>query len=181
VLPRYRAGDPLSADEQAMVDNLPVIADEVLASIPRLEPVRETITAYAVLTRGRPDPRVAPDAIDRARLLQVAYRYDALRLRGASATDALTVLHSEMTDASHVVDALGRVVATRATFVTKEIRAHQLRPGMVIDADVFALNDVLLVGEGHEVTASLIARIDNYAGRIGVREPIRVLVRTDGA
>jgi CheY-like chemotaxis protein len=179
VLSRSRAGQPLSTDEQAMVDNLPNIADEVLASIPRLEPVRETIKAYAwLVNRGR-DPRPEPVAVERAELLHIAFRYDTLRVRGMSAADALTAVRSDGTRPSPAVEALARVIERRATVVTKDIRAHQLEPGMVIDADVFALNDVLLVGEGHEVTASLIARIDNYAGRIGVREPIRVQVRTD--
>ena len=57
--------------------------------------------------------------------------------------------------AGHFIDSRARHVAPQ-----------DLQPGMVVARDVKDANGVLLVGRGHEVTSSLVARIHNIADRI---------------
>jgi len=56
--------------------------------------------------------------------------------------------------------------------VPHHIAPADLQPGMVVARDVRDANGVLLVGRGHEVTPSLVARIHNIADRIS--QPIWV-------
>jgi hypothetical protein len=179
-LRRYREGRALPDDEQAMVDRLPDLANDILGRIPRLDAVRDTIAAYGWLARretGSAHP--APDALQRALLIHITFHFDGLRARGRNRSEALAELRAAWSDAGETLDALEHVLESRAVLVPRSITAAQLRPGMVIAKDVLTRHEVLLVGEGQEVTTSLIARIENHAQHIGVREPIEVLVPVD--
>ena len=46
---------------------------------------------------------------------------------------------------------------------------------MILDDDVHALNGILLVARGQEVTHALIERLANFRRLIGIADPVRVL------
>jgi hypothetical protein len=54
------------------------------------------------------------------------------------------------------------------------VNLDELVPGMIVDQDVRARNQVLLVTRGQEITATTVARLQGFAASIGVEEPIRV-------
>ena len=92
VLERIESHETLSFDEQAMVDRLPDIAEQVLAGIPRLEEVRAAIRWQNAPYGGTPGSSGTPVG-DRlplgARVLRLVQDYDALEGAGKAAPDAL--------------------------------------------------------------------------------------------
>jgi hypothetical protein len=56
------------------------------------------------------------------------------------------------------------------------LKATELFPAMIVDQDVRAKNGLLLLARGQEVTLSVLGRLKSFAARIGIVEPIRVLV-----
>ena len=60
--------------------------------------------------------------------------------------------------------------------VVEELYLAHLQPGMVFVQDVRTLSGILLISRGHEVTASLLERIDNVSRNSGVKEPVRVMI-----
>jgi hypothetical protein len=49
---------------------------------------------------------------------------------------------------------------------------------MVLDEDLVSFKGIRLVPAGHEVTRSLIVRLNSIANGVGVAEPFRVRVST---
>ncbi len=157
---RVRQGRPLTRAEQDLVARLPRVAEQLIASIPRLEAVR------AILLHQNapfaPDRDAARDAVPYgARLLKVAQDYDALQAQGMAPAVALDVLEGrERLYDPAVLAALRRVcgVEEQATVIT-EIRLADVHLGMIFATDVVSANGLLLVARGQEVTASLLERI----------------------
>ena len=45
-----------------------------------------------------------------------------------------------------------------------------------MDADLYSLNGLLLLGKGQEVTESAIARLESFASLFGIAEPVSVIL-----
>lgn len=184
VVEKLHTGEDLSPDEAEMAERLPAIAEDVLSTIPRLEAVREAIRYQDKHFdgSGRPPGPVRGEQIPLgARILRVAIDYDQLEARGLSprlATDALRS-RSGVYDPA-ILDALEHAVGRWGLArESREVTVDELRPGMILAADVRARNGLMLVGRGHEVTPSLLQRIRNFAHTVGVTDRIHVLVPHD--
>jgi response regulator RpfG family c-di-GMP phosphodiesterase len=181
VVEKLHTGDELTPEEAEMASRLPAIAEDVLATIPRLDAVRDAIRYQEKHFdgSGRPPGPVRGEQIPiGARILRVAIDYDQLEARGLSpalATDALRSRPGVYDPA--VLDALEHAVG-RAGLAREscEVTVAELRPGMILATDVRARNGVMLVGRGHEVTPSLLQRIRNFAATVGVTDRILVLI-----
>jgi response regulator RpfG family c-di-GMP phosphodiesterase len=173
------AGLDLTAAERAMVDQLPLVAEQLISPIPRMAPVCAAIrySRKSFDGSGPPDDRVAGEQIPLGgRLLRLAQDYDTLNSRGVPSAEALATLGA---DQGAYDPALLKVLSTVAADADGEevrgVMLVELRPGMVLASDVRSLDDVLLVTGGQEVTASLISRLKNFATmEEGVAEPVMV-------
>jgi hypothetical protein len=54
------------------------------------------------------------------------------------------------------------------------VSVDELEEGMILDDHVLSDSGELLVSEGHEITASVLARLKSFSSARRVREPIRV-------
>jgi response regulator RpfG family c-di-GMP phosphodiesterase len=183
----YR-GQALSDHEQAMVMRLPALAEELLASIPRLEPVRE-ILRYQNKNydgSGPPDDRVRGESIPwGARALHVVLDLDVLETQGVPLPLAFNTMRERTGwyDPT-ILEALATLRCggdEGSKSVVRELPIRELRPGMVFDEDVKTVDGALLSARGHEVTAGLIERIRNFSAEEGVKEPIRVVISNRGS
>jgi len=59
--------------------------------------------------------------------------------------------------------------------VVREVSALDVDEGMVLEQDVVTRTGMVLVRKGERVTRTLALRIHNFAGSVGVVEPITVL------
>jgi len=154
---RVYFGRPLSAEERRQVDRLPGITDQLLASIPRLEAVREILASYR-----KPVAADATFAVA-ARVLRAAIDFDALDTSLGRAGAALSAMRARVdVYTSDVINALEAVRGERARpDEVREIPAHELVVGMVLAEDVFLPTGMLLIARGHEITPRFMERIRN--------------------
>jgi response regulator RpfG family c-di-GMP phosphodiesterase len=165
-------GQPLSATEQGLVERGPTLADQLLANIPRLEPVRAILAAQATPTgggRARPEPPLG------ARLLRLALDLDTLEAGGLSSPEALAVLQARLgTYDAQALKALEADVSTRTATEVQELALSQVRSGMQLAEDLRSRTGVLLVARGFVVSQGLLMKLQTLEA--GVREPIKVVV-----
>jgi response regulator RpfG family c-di-GMP phosphodiesterase len=180
VLAKLDAGRPLSEEQAEMVDRVPDISRDLVASIPRLEEVAEAIGRFRIRYDGLGAPLGAPSGEDlplAARILRVAADFDEEMSQRPSVQDSLNVMRANAGAYDpRVLEALIRSHATPEPEGTpRETDVEQLRSGMVIFDDVLSLDDILLISRGTVVTEPLILRLENYAnqGRVGRRIRIR--------
>ncbi len=180
VLERAERGGPLTHEERDLIEQLPRIADRMLAGIPRIEEVRAAILSQGAQFDGQAstDMRAGAAIPFGGRVLRLASDFDTLESAGIEPAEALAALRARggVYDPA-LLDALELVLADRASRVPCQMSVSELAPGMVLSADVVTLDGLKLIAKGHELTPSLLARLANYAVMLsGVREPIAVYV-----
>lgn len=176
---RIESGLELTSTEKTMVDAVPEVSEQLLSNIPRLEPVR---TAIRYATKGydgtgTPQDGIAGDEIPLgARILRLVHDYDDLTARGTSGQFALNLLQKRASKYDpYLLEKLTHVVSGQGYEVTRMVKAAELQPGMIIEADIKTGTGTVLVMRGHEVTPTLLARIRNFAAMPdGIAEPIEV-------
>ena len=176
----YR-GEVLSEQEQAMVERVPAINQDVLGNIPRLDPILE-IFEYQTKNyngRGKPLNPVEGKGIPLgARILKVAVRTEELQNLGYTLTEILKDLRASagvydpdiLKILSRVVDMSDRDLKVRG------VTLKQLETGMMLMKEVRATSGLLLVTAGQEVSVSLLERIQNYDNTVGVMMPLWIEV-----
>jgi response regulator RpfG family c-di-GMP phosphodiesterase len=153
---RVHRGERLTHSEQDLVTRLPQLAEQLVASIPRMEGVR------AILLRQHAPYPAGVEAVPiGARLLRVAHDFDELEARGMTAALALDVLERRAGAYDPaVLDALRCVHGVEEQrAVVEEMRLADVRVGMIFATDVVGANGLLLVARGQEVTPSLLERV----------------------
>jgi len=169
---KLASGAPLDDDESILVQRAPAMAAQLLANIPRLEPVRD------ILSRLTSPPARRPDATGTAKLvgigthaLKLALDVDDLEVSSGT-RDPL--LPRPATYDPEVLEAYLAVRATRlASRHIREVAVTGLGVGMVLADDVRLANGTLLVTRGYEVTRSFIERVANFP--LGaIRGPLRI-------
>lgn len=156
-LTRGTTTDPTIAN---MLHDLPNIADDILQRIPRLEGVRAIVRAQQPVTR--PDNVALARADEASRLLQAIREYDALTAQGYPPNNALAVMRKNTIHAPRVLDAIREIVSSSTSGKIREIDVSHLRPGQLLAADIRSRRGMLLVKNGHVLTAELLTRIRNF-------------------
>jgi response regulator RpfG family c-di-GMP phosphodiesterase len=173
-------GQPLEPAEQALLDGLPAVSDQLLANIPRLEPVREIILAQARRFDGAGAPPAAPrgEAIPLgARMLRAALDLDSLEAAGAALDAAMDAMAARCgVYDPRVVEALGALAGHRVRMgEVRPLPVAGLKPGMVLAEDIRLRNGTLLVARQLTVTLSVVSRLRNLSPG-SVIEPVLVHV-----
>jgi len=178
-------GQPLSEPEQKMVGRLPVVTEQLLGNIPRLEVVRGILARYAKPYRR--DGPIQGDSehqlIERgAQMLRVAIDYDTIEAQGNPMALAINTMRGRADCYDPVI--LEAFAAIRGANVVqdevRELPVSAIREGMVFADDVKMSSGALLAAHGCDVTASFVERARNL--RAGyIKEPIRVILRGAGS
>jgi response regulator RpfG family c-di-GMP phosphodiesterase len=177
---KHYCGEALSADEKAMIGRMPAVTEELLANIPRLEPVRAILARHTGLSRPGGNSGGAKDAeiAAAAGILRIAVEFDELESRGLSVQLALdTVRGREGAYDPAILQAFVRLRGSAAASQqVREIPLRSLGVGMVLAEDMRTNTGLLLVTRGFEVTPSFLEKTWNH--RKGyVKEPLLVIVR----
>ena len=185
VLLKFYGSDEVTDGEKQMFEAHPAIGAELIQSIPRLGGVARTI-AYQEKGydgSGVPQDNVSGEDIPLgSRLLKLALDFDNYTMSGHSQVEALQKLRRRRARYDpRALEALGKIVAEALVYEIRRLNVNEIIPGMVLGADVRTKDKVLLVPRGHEVTATLLWRLKNFA-TIGVIDgSVSVLVRADSA
>jgi response regulator RpfG family c-di-GMP phosphodiesterase len=171
-------GRPLTAAEGVMVKRLPALTDQILANIPRLEPVREILAHLDARFDGEGGPRKGAKLPLGARMLRLAIDYDLLETQGLVLPMALDLMRGRQgVYDPELLASFGALLGSQQQqTVLRETELALLQPGMVFADDVRSPRGDLLVARGHEITQSLIERLRNFARTGGVTEPLRVAI-----
>jgi response regulator RpfG family c-di-GMP phosphodiesterase len=182
VCEKLDSGDDLGPAEQAMVDQLPRVAGELIAPIPRLAPVAEAIRLAGndFDGTGTPDGGVSGERIPfGARVLRLVQDHDSLIRDGSTPTMALATMRSFAGRYDQrLLEALA--ASAPAPGSVRGVMLADLQFGMVLATAATSRSGVLLVNPGQEITPGLLTRLENFAAlEDGVAEPLMVLDRVD--
>ena len=180
ILSKVEAGQTLTDEEKRLHESHPEVAGKLLASIPRLEDVAEIVTAqFGPLNfAGGPADMRQWDVRSMGRLLlRTAVEFDRLAYGGVSGEAASATLRaSKLGLPNAIIEALRSVAPAGQERVVRQIRLKDLSPGMILEEDLVSSKGIRLVSAGHEVTRSLIVRLNSIAAGVGVAEPFRARV-----
>ena len=174
-------GKPLTSEEQQSVDRLPVVIEQLIAGIPRLDAVRAALKYQAVSFEGSGAPKTAPRGKDiplGARVLRIVADFDRLERGDTSESVALDTMRGRRGRYDPELLELFASILGKGTkdVDVLELPIRAVSAGMIFLEDVRTQAGALLVARGHEVTASLVERVRNFVPG-SVREPVRVSAR----
>lgn len=160
-------GRLLTIDEQRMIANLPIITEQLLRRIPRLEVVRGMLMASArpAAAAGAGGGDASQQLIARgAGMLRAAIDFDTLDVQAHSPSAALKTMRGRTGRyEAAVLDALEAVRgAFREPGEARDVALADLEVGMVFVEDVKLDTGALLAARGYEVTAGFVARAENF-------------------
>lgn len=165
-------GRALTPAEQALADRGPVLADQLLANIPRLEPVRAILAAQAGRGEGVGPKGAAPPL--GAVLLRIALDLDTLEAGGLRSQEAVALLRSRASPhPAAILQELEAEIAARTATEVIDLRLDQVKPGMQLAEDLHSRAGLLLMARGFVVSQGLLMKLQTLEA--GVREPIRVV------
>jgi response regulator RpfG family c-di-GMP phosphodiesterase len=178
LLKKVFEGAALSSAEQSIYDRHPNVGRELLANIPRLEPIAEMIRYQDLHFEGPGVPQGTSIPMG-ARILKVVLDYDLLTSTGDPSATALASLYerSGWYDPS-VLQALKTLVGLEARFEVKRVAIRELEAGMILAEDIVSGDGQLLIAKGFELSPSILRRLEHYAVNSQLREPVCVLVPT---
>ena len=145
--------------------------------IPRLGDVVDIIANQMAPFDEHPQGRSA-ESRQAAGILRLALDLDYLQAGGFGRLDALALLATRRGtyDPALLSTVTSEASSDREVGPVVAVELHQLRPGMVVTADITDVSGRLLVGRGHEVSDRLIELIRNRRATCPVVEPMRVTV-----
>jgi response regulator RpfG family c-di-GMP phosphodiesterase len=167
------AGARLTEPEAAMVSRVPLITQQLISKIPRLEGVIEILEGCdTALDCNETDG--TPSAIPAGSwLLRIATDYAELEAQHISASVALGAMRGRNVYDQGLLDVFAGIVGVGATPALLELSVLRLQVGMTLADDVRSADDDLLIARGQRVTERLVERLVNL-GEDGVHEPLRV-------
>lgn len=178
---RLYHGDPLTPEEEAMLERAPAVAEQVVGSIPRMEPVLAVLRYQYKNYDGSGPPRdgVAAENIPwGARALRLATDLDALDASGDPGAGVIDVLRGRIGFYDpDMIEALSAIRKAGRELEIRELELKNIKPGMIFAQDVRSRRSALILARGQEATPSVLERLHNFSLTVGVREPIRVILR----
>jgi response regulator RpfG family c-di-GMP phosphodiesterase len=172
-------GEPLNDAEEAMVQRIPTVVEQLLGNIPRLELVREILrlcTRPFNVTKTAPGHITGVEIPWGARALRIALDYDALESQEVQVEKAFEILSGR----SGIYDPVILEAFAGLHRRDRKVRAlmlQEIAAGMLFGEDVKSSKGLLLIARGQEVTPSLLERVRNFSVELGIREPIRMIER----
>ncbi len=174
---RLYGGWPLSAEDRALVESLPALADGLLANIPRLEGIRACLVNQTKRFdgTGKPVNSLRGDAIPLgARVLKIVIDFDELEAQGLATSLALDTMRGRTGSYDPtLLTAFALLRGSVQTALVRELPLKLVYPGMTFAEDIKNQAGVLLLPRGYEITEGLLERIRNFP----VKGNVKVIVK----
>jgi response regulator RpfG family c-di-GMP phosphodiesterase len=177
---KARAKLTLTAEEKEILRRIPQVGSDLLANIPRLQPVAR-IVLYQDKNydgSGLPADAVSKDEIPlESRILKAIQALAPVELDRVAWAQALEKMRAAagVYDPA-VLDVLGGYFDLAATAAAKPGRLgvsfENLRPGQVLASDINTREGVMVIGAGTRLTPLIMERLRNFASITGLEEPI---------
>lgn len=173
----YR-GETLAPHEQVQYDAHPVVAYNLVAKIPRLEPIAWMIEHQ---NRAVAEDEAVEDGDMRqgAEILRLILAYERSIHRGMSRTEAAHQLARQNRNFSpEFFQALVTLDPNSEESEIRRCAIDDLAPGMVIMQEVRSVGGTLLVSKGQEVTAAVTFKLKNFHERRSIGGEVTVSLPT---
>lgn len=185
ILKRMYRGERLSDEEQQLFEMHPMVGSDLIGKIPRMEEIAHII-AYQEKHfdgRGIPQDTLHGNEIPvGARILKVVLDFDILEAKGVSRDKAFKDLKERIGWYDpEILDALEEILQVTGTEQTKLVTVKDLDVNMILLDDVVSENGTLLIAKGLGMNNLMLAGLKTFSKSARVREPIRVLVRSEEA
>lgn len=165
-------GRRLSAEERALAEGAPRVAQALLGRIPRIESVME------ILTVSQDAAAAGGDGLLRqgADILRLVLAYDGLIVAGNSVNAALQTLRGRAAAyGAALIETFAALIGTHAdTQDVFELPVASVKPGMVFMDDLRTAVGTLLVPKGFEITNAFLERKRNFDASI-LETKVRVM------
>ncbi len=185
LIEKSRSEHPLSPAEHGLLERLPEIGNNLLAHIPRLEPVAAIVRYQSKHYDGRGFPAdnvVGEDLPIGARILKVLHDLVQLESQTQDKAQALEAMKARTgVYDPRVLDsafACFDVYLQKANAGQPIIRPYTLRNlgvGQILAANVETTEGILVVSAGTELTTIVLQRLRNFAELNPIKEPVYVL------
>jgi response regulator RpfG family c-di-GMP phosphodiesterase len=176
IVTRLAHGERLQPAELRQIDELPRIALELLAGIPRLDEVREVLE---YLGSGDHDVTTGKVPVG-ARIVRIANDYDLLESQGADPMTAMAELRSR--DRRYDQDLVDQLAETLGVQHAQErvVPVNELAVGMILAEDIVSPSNVLHLARGTVLTLTALERV-SVLQRQHIAPCFRVFVPEDDA
>jgi response regulator RpfG family c-di-GMP phosphodiesterase len=156
--------DSLDAAEKALVEQHPILGQELAAFGSELDKVGEVIRAHheRVDGTGYPDQLVGENIPWLARLLAVAVAYASSPLTSSDAVEKIKMSAGSAFDLEAVRVFLRALAVASVPRKEREVALADLRPGMVLARGIYTANGLLLMPEGQQLNTTYIEKLLNH-------------------
>lgn len=170
----------LDREEKAMYKRVPTVTKQILANIPRIAPVLTLIDEAAKVDEAVEAHAVMTTLVsDGGRALALALDFVRLETPEKTRGEIMHLLHSRSkTYEPQMLSVLSAALLKLDNTPTsvQSLKLAELRPGMILLAELKTTTGILLAPSGQELSAGSLARIFNFARTAGVQEPVLVRV-----
>jgi response regulator RpfG family c-di-GMP phosphodiesterase len=174
------AGKELSSEEEAQYATHPIVAQDLLKSIPRMESI-----AWMIAHQFQPLPtewdtgnREMAENRQGAQILRAAIIFDGLLRKRQSRVDAAHFLTRRFADLdSRIIEALMELEPEAAGENARTLGIADLRTGMVLQDEVRTGEGVLVAAKGQEITPPLLTKLQSYWKKKAIGESIPVSLK----
>jgi len=164
----------MSPEDQTRFNAHPQAGMDLLARIPRLEPIAWMIGQQLTknipdVVAGVPEP-FAKDIVLGAKILKLALAFDDLRMKQLSIEDAIGRLHTRRSEFDRdLVDGLNDIVPPVERLALRKVSTLKLAAGMIVEQEIRSAEGLLLVAKSQEITPALLVKLENRAraGQLG--------------
>ncbi|WP_415718350.1 HD domain-containing phosphohydrolase [Maridesulfovibrio sp.] len=176
----YIAGHELTAEQVQLFEMHPVVAKDLVVKLPRMKTIAEMIAYQLKGFDGSGTPRdgIEGEAIPLGgRILRIALDYDLYLHQYGNQRAAFGKLEeqSQMYD-PELLYYLEGMLGVEARYEVKSLTIQELLPGMILYEDVLSDKGAMLLRKSLELDKDKIDRIHMFAHKVGVADPITVLV-----
>jgi len=175
----YR-GQDLSGEEAQLFAMHPYVGSDLLSHIPRMQTIANII-ANQEKTFEEPGPTQDSKQEESvplgARILKVVLDFDTLKARGVANGEAFASLSRRRVRYDPtVLEAFHEILAAESGDEERTVMVAGLIDGMILGQDVRLQDGRMLVARGYEVNRTLRERMKNFSVKVGIKEPITVIV-----
>jgi response regulator RpfG family c-di-GMP phosphodiesterase len=156
--------DSLDPAEKALVEQHPILGQELAAFGSELDKVGEVIRAHHEHFDGTgyPDQLVGENIPWMARLLAVAVAYASSPFTSSDAVEKIKMSAGSAFDPEAVRVFLRALAVASVPRKEREVALADLRPGMVLARGIYTANGLLLMPEGQQLNTTYIEKLLNH-------------------
>ncbi len=185
ILEKKYQGLELNLHERILFNSHPEFGKKLLANIPRLESIAESIACQYFNFDGShstTDLIKGPSIPMIARILRVAADFEQLMKNGETSDSSIKIMqkNSNVYDPK-VFEALCDEQGNKPAYLIKRsVPLKSLRIGMILAEDLKDEKQFVLIPKGHEITDVLLMRLIQISKFKKIIEPVKILERNAG-